>query len=89
MTIQRNVLGMATVLVMGLGAMSAPAMAAVRYTIPDTKPTQAGEYRTPSGKECSIGETYNGGSISSDSVSDDEIRHRRDNNPNDCGDVGR
>lgn len=64
-----------------VGAMSVSAMAAEHKHHP-----RFGEYRTPSGKECSIGETYNGGSISSLNRRDKDME-QRNFDPNDCNNV--
>jgi hypothetical protein len=52
----------------------------------DDRRTRDRDFRTPSGKECAIGETNNGGSISSSSVDDDSRRDTPD--PRSCDDVG-
>jgi hypothetical protein len=76
-------------LAVALGAMSAPALAQSYDDRPSNdRRSRDQEFRTPSGKRCAIGETNNGGSLSSSTVDDDETR-RNMRNPRSCDDVGR
>jgi hypothetical protein len=91
MTLKRNWLGSNLMMVIALGAMSAPALAQGYGDQPSgdretQRETQNDEFRTPSGKKCAIGETNNGGSISSSTVDDDSRRDSPD--PRSCDDVG-
>jgi hypothetical protein len=76
-------LAKAALAIIAVGAMSIPAMAGEH-----NQQRRVGEYRTPSGKECAIGETYNGGSISSLNRRDKDTE-KRNFDPNDCNNVNR
>jgi hypothetical protein len=73
----------AALAIIAVGAMSVSAMAGEHKQRP-----RVGEYRTESGKECSIGETYNGGSISSLNRHDKDVE-QQNLDPNDCNNVNR
>lgn len=92
MTSRSKWLSSSLVLAIAFGAISAPAMAQSYGNQPSSdqpsgnRQIQDDRFRTPSGRDCAIGETNNGGSLSSSSVDDDA--HRDSPDPRSCDDVG-